>query len=107
MVRFSERMDDDLDTPGATALLFDLVRRANAADDVPAASAALAIADAVGLALRVTGGEVGDDASALARRRDEARGARDWKTADALRDELAALGYEVADTPVGTKLHRR
>jgi len=107
MVRFSERMDDDLDTPGATALLFDLVRRANAADDVPAAAAALAIADAVGLALRVTGGEVGDDASVLARRRDEARGARDWKTADALRDELAALGYEVADTPVGTKLHRR
>jgi cysteinyl-tRNA synthetase len=107
MARFAERMDDDLDTPGATALLFELVRRANAADDVPGAAAAVAIADAVGLTLRATGGEVGDDASVLARRRDEARSARDWATADALRDELAALGYEVADTPVGTKLHRR
>ena len=30
---FRERMDDDLDTPAATALLFDTVRRANAALD--------------------------------------------------------------------------
>ena len=31
--RFVDLMDDDLDTPGATALLFDTVRRANAALD--------------------------------------------------------------------------
>ena len=33
MVSFRDRMDDDLDTPAATALLFDTVRRANAAID--------------------------------------------------------------------------
>ena len=33
IAEFRERMDDDLDTPGATALLFDTVRRANAAID--------------------------------------------------------------------------
>ncbi len=42
LARFRERMDDDLDTPGATALLFDTVRRANAALDAgdPAAPVA-------------------------------------------------------------------
>ena len=33
VARFRERMDDDLDTPGALAGVFDLVRRANAAAD--------------------------------------------------------------------------
>ena len=33
LAEFRERMDDDLDTPGAMALLFDTVRRANAALD--------------------------------------------------------------------------
>jgi cysteinyl-tRNA synthetase len=36
-----------------------------------------------------------------------ARAAKDWAAADALRDQLHALGYEVADTPTGTEIHRR
>ncbi len=55
--RFRERMDDDLDTPGALAIVFDLVRRANAAadaDDGPGAaqSAATAALLAAALGLR-------------------------------------------------------
>ena len=105
--RFREVMDDDLGTPAAMALLFDLVRRANADGDEAAAAAAFEIAGAVGLELRSESGEVGDDALALAARRDEARAAKDWAAADALRDELVAMGYEVADTPSGTELRRR
>jgi hypothetical protein len=40
-------------------------------------------------------------ASELLERRDGARAARDFATSDALRDELAALGVEVRDTPEG------
>jgi cysteinyl-tRNA synthetase len=114
--RFRERMDDDLDTPGATAVIFEAVRQANTAldagDKEAAAVLAAAVFDmagAVGLELDRSGGSgAGDEASALARRRDEARAARDFATADALRDELVALGYEVLDTPEGTRLrHRR
>jgi cysteinyl-tRNA synthetase len=108
LAQFRELMDDDLSTPAAMALVFDLVRRANPpTDDAAAAAAALEICRAVGLELRSEAAAVDPDAVALARRRDEARAAKDWATADALRDELVALGYEVADTPAGTELRRR
>ena len=103
---FRERMDDDLDTPAAMALIFDLVRRANAEGDLGAAAAALEACRAVGLELRSDTGEVADQAAAVARRRDGARAARDWATADQLRDQLTAMGYEVTDTPEGTTLRR-
>jgi hypothetical protein len=42
---------------------------------------------------------------ALVERREEARGRRDWVTADALRAELAERGYHLRDTPSGPDLH--
>jgi cysteinyl-tRNA synthetase len=38
--------------------------------------------------------------------REDARAARDYATADARRDELAALGWQVRDTPEGPRLVR-
>jgi cysteinyl-tRNA synthetase len=113
--RFRGHMDDDLDTPGATAVIFDAVRRANSALDAGdketaagLASAVFDITGAVGLELERSGAlRPDDEAEALARRRDEARTARDFATADALRDELVALGYEVLDTADGTRLRQR
>jgi cysteinyl-tRNA synthetase len=46
-------------------------------------------------------------ADALAVERDEARRRRDWKRADALREELQALGATIEDTPGGTRLRWR
>jgi cysteinyl-tRNA synthetase len=107
LARFREYMDDDLATPAAVALLFDLVARANKDDDLAAAAAAFSISEAVGLELHSEVGEIADDALEIARRRDEARAAKDWATADALRDELVSLGYVVDDTPTGTELRPR
>ncbi|WP_420456859.1 cysteine--tRNA ligase [Rubrivirga sp.] len=42
----------------------------------------------------------------LVAQRTEARAARDWARADAIRDELAALGVEVMDTPAGPEWRR-
>jgi cysteinyl-tRNA synthetase len=105
--RFREVMDDDLGTPAAMALVFELVTRANASDDGAAAAAAFEICGALGLELRSEGGEVDADALDLARQRDEARAAKDWAAADGLRDQLVAMGYEVADTPSGTQIRKR
>ena len=100
---FRAAMDDDLDTPKATALLFDTVRRANAALDVGDAAApalvaaAHEIATAFGLVLRPAADvppEVADKAAAL----DAARAAKDFAAADALRDELKAAGWTVETT---------
>ena len=48
-----------------------------------------------------------DDVAALVRLRDEARAARDYGASDRLRDRLTAMGWEVMDTPQGTKVRRR
>ncbi len=109
LAEFRDAMDDDLDTPRVMGLLFSLVRRANQlADDgdemaaAPLAAAVLEIGAAVGLELRSTTGEVPEDIAGLATQRDEARAAKDWATADRLRDEIQTAGFLVEDTPAGT-----
>ncbi|HET6953762.1 MAG TPA: cysteine--tRNA ligase, partial [Acidimicrobiales bacterium] len=90
--QFRTAMDDDLQTPAATGLLFDLVRRVHTALDAgdvasaaPAAAAAFEIAAALGLALRAGAADVPAEVAGWARERDAARAARDWARADALR----------------------
>ena len=110
---FREAMDRDLDTPAVTGLLFDLVRRANSLLDqgdegaaAPHAAAVREISGAVGLPLRADADEVPPEVAELARRRDDARAAKDWATADALRDELQAQGWRVEDGAGGTEVRR-
>ncbi len=109
MGRFVAAMDDDLDTPGAMAVLFEAVRQANSclddADPVAAAPLAAAVAEiarAVGLVLHADAAEVPEAVQALAEARDAARAARDWAAADAARDEIQALGFVVEDSADGT-----
>jgi cysteinyl-tRNA synthetase len=108
-------MDDDLDTPGALAAVFELVRSANGSADAGdaagagrAASTVALLCAALGLPLR-SGADVAVDPAAadLVRRRDQARAARDWARADALRTELEAAGWLVEDSPEGTRIRRR
>jgi cysteinyl-tRNA synthetase len=109
--QFRERMDDDLDTPGAMAVVFDTVRRANAAIDAgdeEAASLAAAVREmtgAVGLELRA-GVEVPDDVLARVAMLDDARAARDFAAADAIRAELQADGWTVETGAGGTTVRR-
>ena len=108
--RFVAAMDDDLDTPRAMATLFETVRAVNTALDAgddaaaaPLAAAAAEIAAAVGLVLHDSD-VIPDEILDLARQRDEARAAKDWPAADALRDRLQAEGYTIEDSAEGTKV---
>jgi len=111
LAQFRERMDDDLDTPAATALLFETVRRANVAWDAGDAAAAGLVGavhqmcDALGLVL-ATAGEIPADALAKAEALDAARAAKDYATADTLRAVLQADGWTVETTTAGTTLRR-
>ena len=104
-------MDDDLDTPGAMAVVFDTVRRANSAIDAgssdvaPLVAAVREMTGAVGLEL---GGvdEVPADVAERAAALDAARAARDYAAADAIRAELQADGWIVETTATGTTVHR-
>jgi cysteinyl-tRNA synthetase len=113
VARFVERMEDDLDTPAALALIFELVKEANSADDVGerergarAARTVAHLARAVGLPLRPGSDDYEPEVEAMVDERDRARAAGDFATADALREELRSRGYVVEDTPAGTRLVR-
>ena len=109
---FRASMDNDLDTPAAMALVFDTVRRANIATDsgkdaaVPAMRAAvIEVLDALGLTLS-SGDDTDADILAKGRALDEARAAKDFATADAIRNELQAAGYLVETFKEGTRIRR-
>jgi cysteinyl-tRNA synthetase len=113
-------MDDDLDTAGAVRVLFEAVRRGNTAADGGERETALALAGTVirlagvlGFELAsgsvpLAGGSVPDRAEArrIAEQREEARTQRDFALADALRDEIVALGWNIEDTPDGPRIYR-
>ncbi len=109
---FRARMDDDLDTAGAMAVVFETGRRGNAAIDAgdhDAAASALAtvieLTSAVGVVLR-TEEEIPADVLARAAELDSARAAKDFAAADALRAALQADGWVVETTKQGTTVRR-
>ena len=132
---FVEAMDNDMGTPGAVAVIFELLRAGNVSLDAGRTSDAVAALDTVrdlagALGLRVgappldaagvaasglagategTAGPAPPPEEAIRQRieeRDAARQARDYPTADRIRDELADLGVELEDTPGGTTWRR-
>jgi len=113
LASFVEHMDDDLDTPGALAEIFDLARRANSAIDEGKpdegrrlAVTAAVLCNALGLPLAGAGPAVDAEVAALVSERDLARTGGDYARADAIRGDLEARGWVVEDGPDGTRLHR-
>ncbi len=111
---FQSHMDEDLGTAPATALMFDLRARANAALDGgdlrtggSLAAAALEISRAFGLELGAGNDRMDDQTARLVAERDSARASGDYARSDTIRDELAANGWIVKDTPDGTRVHHR
>ena len=112
--RFRTAMDDDLNTPQAMAALFDLAREINRARDAgqPVKAAQETLRELGGL-LGLTFAERGPAGGAaelaaqpfielLVNTRAELRQARQYALADRIRDELAAQGVTLEDTPNGT-----
>ncbi len=118
---FEQAMDDDLGTPGAVAALFDAIRAGNQALADGDTGRAGRLAAAVDAMLAVFGlhpdapewasGQGRSDLTpvvdglvhAMLEQRAAARAAKDWATADAIRDTLAGLGLTITDTPTGPR----
>ena len=112
-VKFINAMDDDLNTPDALAALFELVKDINtlapeASGEALAAAAAAfdEITGVLGLLYNRKKDEVPAEVTELVQKRAEAKKAKDWATADALRARITELGYVVEDTPQGPKVSK-
>jgi cysteinyl-tRNA synthetase len=110
---FGDAMDDDLNVSVALASLFDFVREINSlldANKVSKQEAAQVYSllksfdEVLGVVGEVKKEEtLPKEAQELIAKREEARKAKDWKAADALRQQLKALGVVVEDTAQGAR----
>jgi cysteinyl-tRNA synthetase len=102
---FRAALADDFNTPRAMAEAFELVADANRGE-IPGASEALReMLELVGLdSLAATEEGADSRAEELMGKREQARAAKDFERADAIRDELAGLGWEVRDSADGPRL---
>ncbi len=133
---FVRQMDDDFNTAGGLAAIFELVTVANryldevggrtaTAVTLRAADTLVELAEVLGLTLEASASELPDElvelahehagyegtspdaaAEALLAARQQARANKDWGTADAIRDALTALGLVLEDTAAGARLRR-
>jgi cysteinyl-tRNA synthetase len=110
---FGEAMDDDLNISRALAALFDFVRDVNNLLDENVLSKGeaqevynlmLKFDKVVGVLREIKSEEkLPKEAEELILKRDEARKAKDWKTADEIRQQLKGMGILIEDTPQGVK----
>lgn len=112
--RFEAAMDDDLNTADAIGALFDLVRACNTFVTEPRGGAAIDAAKALfdqltgvlGLLQHKQEEAMPEEALRLLDERQQARKAKDFARADAIRDQLKDMGYAVEDTAQGPKLKK-
>ena len=113
--QFHEAMDDDFNSARALGHLFDFARAVNRALDEGGGAEAregarrlFELGAVLGLFWKAPAGEEWPaEVLALAQQREVARKAKDWKAADAIRDQLAALGAVIEDGVQGPKIKKK
>ena len=111
---YSAALADDLNTAQAQAVLFDVVREANANLDVDTAQVVIErtrgflIKGLATMGIELSGGaeQLESDVDRLIADRERARKEKDYLQADRIRDELKARGIVLEDTPQGVRWRR-
>jgi cysteinyl-tRNA synthetase len=116
--RFDTHLADDLDTPGAIAVLWEMMKDTSVEDSVKCGTL-MAMDDILDIGLSeepaegarllgvVSKNDIPDDIQELIDKREIARIARNWTEADFLREALAQKGYIVEDTAQGVRVTRQ
>ena len=111
---FKAAMDSDLNTAQAMTVLYDVLKAdTNAAtklaliEDMDKVLSVGLIEHAQKTAKADEQEDIPEEIMQLVQRRAEARKAKDFAQADALRDEIAAKGFIIEETRQGTKIRRK
>ena len=104
--KFKEYLEDDLDTPRALSLLWDVLKDENmSAGDKKAT--VLDFDKVLGLGFENLKKEkIPEEILRLAEKREDARKNKNFQKSDELRKEINSLGYEVKDTNEGQKISK-
>ncbi|KKQ85836.1 MAG: Cysteine-tRNA ligase [Parcubacteria group bacterium GW2011_GWF2_38_8] len=96
--KFKEYLENDLDTPRALSLLWDLIKD----ESIPGANKKATVLDfdkVLGLGFENLKKEkIPSKITKLAEEREEARKNKNFKKSDELREKINSLGYEIKDT---------
>jgi cysteinyl-tRNA synthetase len=104
--KFKEYLEDDLDTPRALALLWDVFKDENMSGEDKKATV-LDFDRVLGLGFEHLKEDIiPEEIKKLAEERETARKNKDFTKSDELRDKINALGYEVKDTGEGQKINK-
>ncbi len=104
--KFMEYIEDDLDTPKAITLLWDVLKDEKVPD--PDKRATILYFDKVlGLGFKnIRKEKTPENILELAQERENARKNKDFKKSDELRKKINSLGYEVKDTEEGQEISK-
>ena len=108
---FTAAMDNDLNTAQAITVLYDILKADTTAATKLACIEAIdkvlslnLIENAKALGADAEAAEIPAEVLALVEQRKEARKAKDFARADALRDQITALGWQIRETRQGTEI---
>ncbi len=105
--KFTKVMDDDLNTPKALAIVWNLVKDKKINDESKKATL-YHIDKVLGFDLDKKMDEIiPEEIKNIAEERELARKNKDWVKSDTLREEILSLGYEIKDTPNGYKINKK
>ena len=105
-LRFKESLEDDLDTPKALAIFWDLIKDPNITNADKKATV-LDFDKVLGLGfLNLNEDIIPDEINKIAIERELARKNKDYKKSDELREKINSLGYELKDTGDGYKINK-
>ncbi|MEK7081284.1 MAG: cysteine--tRNA ligase, partial [Patescibacteria group bacterium] len=104
--KFKEYIEDDLDTPRALSLLWDVFKDENISDADKKATI-LNFDKVLGLGFeKLKEEKIPEKIKKLAEEREQARKNKNFKKSDELRKEINSLGYDIKDTAEGQKINK-
>lgn len=100
---FKKAMDDDLNTPQALQILWNLLRDQEARGKISTIKQIDSVFD-LGLLEKEKKLELQDTIKSLVEEREKARKSKNWAEADKIRDKLRSWGFVIEDKPEGPKV---